>query len=132
MDFAGLEQTLINAATAILISLISWGVAKITQYANSRIENEEIKTSLLITMNTLANSVKSTVQAMSAEGKLAVADGKIDKAELIKIQNKAFEHFSKQVAPKIQTRIKAHIEDTEGWMLNIIAAELQKVEKVTG
>jgi len=132
MDYSQLYQTIIDSAAVIITALVGAGVVYIKGYINKRIENEELKNSVLITMTTLENSVKSSIQNLSAEGKKAVADGTVSDEELEKIKKSAIEHFEKQVAPALQDRLNAHVGDMETFITNKITAELQKADTVTG
>lgn len=132
MDFSQLFQTIIDSATLIITALVALGVVYIKNYASKRISNDELKNSVLLTLTTVENSVKSTVQNMSENAKIAVADGKVSKEEFEEIRKKAFNHFSKQVSPELQKRLQAHVGDVELFITDKVAAELQKVEKVTG
>ncbi len=132
MDFSVIGQTLIDSMAVIITALVGLGVVYLKGYINKRIDNEELKNSVLLTMTTLENSVKSSIQNLSANGKVAIADGVVSKDELKSIQDNAFKHFAEQVSPKLQERLQAHVGDVQTLITNKIAAELQKAEKVTG
>jgi tetrahydromethanopterin S-methyltransferase subunit H len=132
MDFSQLSQTLVDSASIIITALVGMGVVYLRSYVGKRIENEEIKSSILLSMTTLENSVKGSIQELSVNAKTALADGKLTKAEIKSIQDKAIDHFNKQVSPALQKRLEAHVGDVEQWLLNKINAELQKADKVTG
>ncbi len=132
MDFSVIGQTLIDSMAVTITALVGLGVVYLKGYINKRIENEELKNSVLLTMTTLENSVKSSIQSLSANGKVAIADGVVSKDELKNIQDEAFKHFAEQVSPKLQERLQAHVGDVQTLITNKIAAELQKAEKVTG
>ncbi len=132
MDFSVIGQTLIDSMAVIITALVGLGVVYLKGYINKRIDNEELKNSVLLTMTTLENSVKSSIQNLSANGKVAIADGVVSKDELKSIQDNAFKHFNEQVSPKLQERLQAHVGDVQTLITNKIAAELQKAEKVTG
>ena len=132
MDFSQVGQTLVDSLAVIITALVGLGIVYIKGYINKRIENEELKNSVLLSMTTLENSVKGSIQALSSEMKVAVADGKVTPEELKTIQQKASKHFTEQVSPELQERLKAHVGDVETFITNKVAAELQKAEKVTG
>ncbi len=132
MDFSVIGQTLIDSMAVIITALVAWGALELRMYANKRTENEEFKTSLALTITTLENSVKSSIQNLSANAKVAIADGTVSEEELKEIQDKAFKHLNEQVAPELQARLQAHVGDIQTWVVNKIGAELQKAEKVTG
>lgn len=132
MDLSNLYQTIIDSAAIIITALVGMGVVYLKHYINSRIENEELKNSVMLTMTTIENSVKGSIQNLSEEGKKAVADGVITKDELEIIKASAIDNFKKQVSPKLQERLQAHVGDVESFITNKISAELQKADKVTG
>jgi len=132
MDMSSLYQTIIDSAAVIITALAGTGVVYFKSYINKRIENEELKNSILLSMTTLENSVKSSIQNLSVEGKKALADGIVSKEELNNIKKSAIEHFEKQVSPALQKRLVAHVGDMETFITNKISAELQKADKVTG
>jgi len=132
MDFSQVSQALVDSLAVIITALVGLGIVYIKGYINKRIENEELKNSVLLSMTTLENSVKGSIQALSGDLKLAVADGKVSKDELFGIQQKAIKHFVEQVSPQLQKRLQAHVGDVETFIINKVAAELQKAEKVTG
>ena len=132
MDFSQVSQALVDSLAVIITALVGLGIVYIKGYINKRIENEELKNSVLLSMTTLENSVKGSIQALSGDLKLAVADGKVSKDELFGIQQKAIKHFAEQVSPQLQKRLQAHVGDIETFITNKVAAELQKAEKVTG
>jgi hypothetical protein len=132
MDFSNLYQTIIDSAAVIITAFVGMGVVYVKGYISKRIENEELKNSILLSMTTIENSVKSSIQNLSVEGKKAVADGVISQQELKTITDSAIEHFKKQVSPALQDRLTAHVGDIESFITNKITAELQKADKVTG
>ena len=132
MDFSQVSQALVDSMAVIITALVGLGIVYIKGYISKRIENEELKNSVLLSMTTLENSVKGSIQALSGKMKLAVADGKVSKDELLGIQQKATKHFIEQVSPQLQKRLQAHVGDVETFIINKVAAELQKAEKVTG
>jgi len=132
MDLSNIYQAIIDSAAVIITGLVGVGVVYVKGYINKRIENEELKNSVMLSMTTIENSVKSSIQNLSAEGKKAVADGKVSKEELDIIKKSALEHFNKQVSPLLQERLTAHVGDVETFISNKITAELQKADKITG
>ena len=132
MDTGVLYQQVIEAAAAVLIILTTWGIAELRRYVSNRVTNEDLKASVNMTAKVIGNSVKASISNLSTEAKLAVADGKVTKEELDVIEVAAFRHYDKQVAPKLQKRLEAHVDDTQQFIVNMIQAELQKAEKVTG
>ena len=132
MDFGQIEQALVEAAVAILIALVGVGVAYLRNYSKQMIEDKKIAASVDLTLTTVENSVKSSIQALGVDAKKAVADGVISKSELVQMQNNAIKHFETQVAPELQKRLEVHVGDVEGFITTKVAAELQKVDKVTG
>jgi len=132
MEMGNLYQTIIDSAAIIITALVGMGVVYIKGYIAKRIENEELKNSVLLSMTTIENSVKSSIQNLSIESKKAVADGVITEDELKNIQTTAMDHFKKQVSPELQNRLTAHVGDVETFITNKISAELQKADKVTG
>lgn len=132
MDFSQLSQVLLEAATVIITALVGAGVVYIRSYVNKRIDNEELKNSLLATTEVLQNSVNSSIANLSASSKIALADGKIDKGELDDIREKAVKHFQTQISPKLQERLEAHVADTQGFIVNQINSQIEKANTVTG
>ena len=132
MDMSTLYQTIIDSAAVIITAFVGMGVVYIKGYIAKRIENEELKNSVLLSMTTIENSVKTSIQNLSIEGKKAVADGVVSPEELNIIKLAAIDHFKKQVSPALQDRLTAHVKDVETFISNKITAELQKADKVTG
>ena len=132
MEMGPIYQAMVEAAAVILVALVGWVAIEFKKYVGSKIDNDELKNSILLTGSTIEGSVKSIIQAMNEAGKIAVADGKVKKEELKEIEDKVFMQLTEQVSPQMQARLKAHVLDLQTWTTNKIAAEMQKAEKVTG
>ena len=132
MDFSQLSQVLLTSVCTIIAAVASAAVVYLKSYISRKIENDELKNSLLATTEVLQNSVNSSIANLSASSKIALADGKINKGELEDIREKALKHFSTQVSPALQKRLEAHVEDTQGFIVNRINSQIEKANTVTG
>ena len=132
MDFTQLYQTLIDSAVLIILAMVGIGLAWVKVQASKFFTGEDLKASVLLTLTTLENSVKGSVQALGVDAKKAVADGVITKEELADIQSKAWKRFNDTTTKEVQERLQAHVGDLNTFVMDKVAAELQKVEKVTG
>jgi hypothetical protein len=132
MDYSSILQSLIDGSAVVITALIGLGVTYIVKYVKSNVANEEFKASLLATTKIIESSVNSSIGNLSKSAKLALADGSISKKELDVIRTNALKHLYEQVSPKLQGRLEAHIGDVKTFLLNQIAEQVEKANKITG
>lgn len=131
VDFSPLFQTGINAIVAIGVALIGLGIYYVRQYVASKIDNEELKNSVLLTLTTIENSVKSSILNMGEAVEKALADGKITQEELEALKAAAKNEYMNQISPKLRERLQAHINDVDKFIEKKVEAEIQKIKSKT-
>lgn len=132
VDFSTLSQTLVDGSVVVLTALVGLVVAYVKQYITKKIQNEEFRSSLLVTTKVLESSVNSSINGLPISSKKALADGKINPEELKQIEDVAYKHFLRQVSPELQKRLQAHITDIQSFMVNGIKSQMEKANTVTG
>jgi len=131
VDFTPLINTAVDAFISIGVALIGLGVYYIRQYVKSKIQNEELKSSLLLTLNTIENSVKSSMMNMTDDIQKILADGKVTPEELAMLKKAAKEEYQKQIDPKLKERLQAHINDIDKFIEQKVEAEIMKIKSKT-
>jgi hypothetical protein len=131
MAFGDLESAVLQLVTIIVLALVGVAAAYIKKWVATHIEDAELRKSILATEAVIETSVKGSVQAMSAEAEKALADGKLTKDELNKIQTAAIMDYQRHVAPELKKRLNAHVLDAKVYVAKKAAAVVQSMDKVT-
>ncbi len=125
------EQLGIQLLTAICLAAVSVAAAYVTKWLNQHIKDKELLRSIQATNDVVFNAVRGQIQLMDKETEAALADGHLDNAELEKIKKVAVEDFKAHVAPELQKRLQAHVQDAETYVAKQAAATIQALDKVT-
>ena len=127
IDISPLTQTIAEGLVTIGVTLIGVGVWYLKKYVASKIESEELKNSLTLTLTTIENAVKASVLDMGEEVKKMLADGKLDASELARLKDMAKSEVYTQISPALQSRLQAHINDVDAFIDKKVKAEVQKL-----
>ena len=131
MDFGLISVALLQLVSFVVVILIGVASAYVKKWADVHVKDTELKASLAATLEVIETSVKGSVQVMSAETELALADGKLDPEELKKIQDVAIADYKQHVAPELQKRLDAHVLDAQSYVAKKAAAIVQGMDTVT-
>jgi hypothetical protein len=132
VSFVPLMQQVIDILVLVLGTLASIGVAYGIKFIRSKITNDDFASSLALTLTTVGNSVRKGIQGMGEVTKKKVADGTLSPKDIADIQDYVKRDFLTQVSPVMQQRLGVHVGDIQKFIETTAAAELQKVDKVTG
>ena len=129
IDLSPLTQTVTDSMVLIVTALIGLGVFYLRKYVISKIDNEELKNSLLLTLQVVQSSVNSAVQGMGGEVKVALSDGKITNEELEHLKAVAKKQVSEQISPALQKRLQAHVNDVDKFIEDKVKEEVLKIQQ---
>ena len=129
IDLSPLTQTLTDSTVLIITALIGLGVFYLRKYVISKIDNEELKNSLLLTLQVVQSSVNSAVQGMGGELKTALADGKLTNEELDHLKQIAKTQVTQQISPALQKRLQAHVNDVDKFIEDKVKEEVLKIQQ---
>ena len=131
VDLSPLYQTLAESIISIGVAIIAVATYYIRKYALQKIDNEELRNSLELTLKTIEGSIKSAVLSLGDELKEALADGKLDEQEIEKLKTLAKKDVEEQISPALQKRLQAHVNDVNKFIEKQVEAELLKLQNIT-
>lgn len=118
MDYTPILEIGVDFLVLVITGLFAVGIA----YLKKIVENSQFKESLTTTLETIDALANNVVNDISTETKKALADGKITSEERAALKLLAKDKFVNVVSPKMNERLKVHVNDTD----TFITAKINK------
>jgi len=131
MNWGDIGVVLSQLVGVALIGGISIVAAAAQRWINLHVQDAKLNGALSETKDEIMAAVRGSIQAMSAETEQALADGMLDKEDLMKVQLAAVAHYKEHISPALQKRIEAHVGDAKLWVAKQAASYVQVLDKIT-
>lgn len=129
-----LQQALVTILLAAITLCAALGVAFINALkqkalaAISQIESDEKRKLLEDATNKALSAVSSVVMSIEQEEKQeilkAIEDGKLDRDELFKLKDVAFDRVEKQLLPETREILKENVGDVTQYLMDLISQQV--------
>jgi len=116
MDLSFFYQDMLQLATLVMTALVAVGIAYVRKYVNEKIKSDEIKQSIVLTLDTIESAAKAAISDLSDKAKKALADGKITPEEMAELEAAARRQIEENLSPAMKERLQAHVGDVDRYV----------------
>jgi len=113
VDLSMFYQDMLGLLSMVITAFVGIGIAYLRKYVNSRIQSEELKQSIVLTLDTIESSTKAAISNLADSAKQALADGVITPEELKQLEQEARKEVEKNLTPAMKERLQAHVNDVD-------------------
>ncbi|HIU79991.1 MAG TPA: hypothetical protein IAC67_03655 [Candidatus Coproplasma excrementipullorum] len=115
------SEVVISVVSIVLTALASWGVAKLTEWLNTKISDKNAQSFLTSALTTVTGVVKQTYQTYVES--LKGQDAFTEEAQKTALAN-ALETIKSLLPEKVKTYITENFSDIDAWLTTQIEAAI--------
>ena len=127
IDMSVFYQDMISLASMVITALVGVGIVYLRKFVNSRVSSQELKESLLLTLNTIEDAVKASVSDLSSEVRKALEDGTITEEERKHLLLLAEAEVNATIGSAAKDRLQAHVADVDRLIQNKVKAAVDEM-----
>jgi len=127
IDMSVFYQDMISLASMVITALVGVGIVYLRKFVNSKVANEELRGSLLLTLNTVEDAVKASVSDLDVEVRKALEDGTITEDERKHLLMVAESEVHNTIGSAAKERLQAHVADVDKLIKNKVKAAVDEM-----
>lgn len=118
---------ILSAVSIIVTGLVGWGVKALTQWLNSKIQDQTMASHLIQITTIVTDAVQSIFQSFVENLK---KDGKFDQVAQQEAKNAALNIINNQLTPELKNYITKNYGDLTSWLSNKVESAIYELKNL--